>query len=613
MDHKKNWLLLFICTIWCILLISTSLFSAKDLVNGLIIGRLFWFHGVILFGSCICIILCFYRISRFSKFTWIDILLPIYVLSIIQTYNWALNPEPEKLWFAGQLIVLWYILRLFIFRFPILRLFLISLLIGSGILQAILGLKQLYGFDYSNHHLFNLTGTFLNPGPYSGYLAVLLPIALHATFSRHKIIKLYAWISVSLTLSILPAGMSRSAWLAAIIGCGYVLITHYYPHILAYWKEKQIWCIGIGIILITFAIGLMSFTYQLKKASADGRFLMWKVSSQIIIDQKGIGVGLGSFPSTYANKQADYLEHASKQEKWVAGCPEYAFNEYLQIGVEQGIFSLALFLIWFISIIYKGTKRGNYGCVGGIITLLVFAFSSYPFQLPDFWVLGITMAVLSTESSIVEKQEEKNIWMPYLSRFCMIICAGTGIFFFLQEKPFYKAYQSWRKIRGLYQNKTYKAVVNDYKNLYDRLCHKPEFLFEAAQCLSKTGENELAISYLSRASLLSSDPMILYVLAKNEQCLGNFSQAEKLLLKGIRILPERIYPYFLLVHLYSENAYNQPLKQIVAMDSVLTKKAKIENSAIKEMRRIVKEQIKGLNIDSIKSAKNNQTTKVNLN
>ena len=28
---------------------------------------------------------------------------------------------------------------------------------------------------------------------------------------------------------------------------------------------------------------------------------------------------------------------ATEQEKLVAGCPEYAFNEYLQIGLEQGV------------------------------------------------------------------------------------------------------------------------------------------------------------------------------------------------------------------------------------------------------------------------------------
>ena len=85
--------------------------------------------------------------------------------------------------------------------------------------------------------------------------------------------------------------------------------------------------------------------YHLKKDSADGRLLMWKVSTQIIREQQGLGVGVGHFPEAFAEAQASYLKHASSQEKWVAGCPEYAFNEYLQIAVELGIFPLLLFLM----------------------------------------------------------------------------------------------------------------------------------------------------------------------------------------------------------------------------------------------------------------------------
>jgi tetratricopeptide (TPR) repeat protein len=120
--------------------------------------------------------------------------------------------------------------------------------------------------------------------------------------------------------------------------------------------------------------------------------------------------------------------------------------------------------------------------------------------------------------------------------------------------------------------------------LYPLLKHKPEFLFEAAQSLSKTGQYEKANEYLERAVLLSSDPMLYYVMAKNEQCLGEYRQAEKHLLHAIDILPERIYPYYLLMNLYTEPSYFQPAKLKMAIDSVLTKKPKVESSAIKEMK-----------------------------
>ena len=141
-----------------------------------------------------------------------------------------------------------------------------------------------------------------------------------------------------------------------------------------------------------------------------------------------------------------------------------------------------------------------------------------------------------------------------------------------------------RLINNGTRRKAYEAAWEVYEPLYPLLKHKPEFLFEVAQCLSKTGRYEKANGYLERAVLLSSDPMLYYVMAKNEQCLGEYRQAEKHLLHAIDILPERIYPYYLLMNLYTEPSYFQPTKLKMAIDSVLTKKPKVESSAIKEMK-----------------------------
>lgn len=54
-----------------------------------------------------------------------------------------------------------------------------SSLIVLGFIEAIWGLRQLYGFAASGHSLFALTGSFFNPGPYSGYLAMILPVCLY--------------------------------------------------------------------------------------------------------------------------------------------------------------------------------------------------------------------------------------------------------------------------------------------------------------------------------------------------------------------------------------------------------------------------------------------------
>lgn len=57
-------------------------------------------------------------------------------------------------------------------------------LVMLGGIEAVWGLRQLYGYAVSNHSLYVLTGSFFNPGPYSGYLAMILPVCLHQWLTK---------------------------------------------------------------------------------------------------------------------------------------------------------------------------------------------------------------------------------------------------------------------------------------------------------------------------------------------------------------------------------------------------------------------------------------------
>ena len=56
----------------------------------------------------------------------------------------------------------------------------------GGCIEAAWGLGQLYGVAMSNHAHFILTGSFYNPGPYSGFLAMIFPIAFYEWLRRRK-------------------------------------------------------------------------------------------------------------------------------------------------------------------------------------------------------------------------------------------------------------------------------------------------------------------------------------------------------------------------------------------------------------------------------------------
>ena len=75
----------------------------------------------------------------------------------------------------------------------------------------------------------------------------------------------------------------------------------------------------------------------------------------------------------------------------------------------------------------------------------------------------------------------------------------------------------------------------------------------------------------------SNAPMILNVIGKNYQAIGEYEKAEKFLLRSTHRLPGRIYPYYLLAKLYAAPDYRHEEKLKRAIEVVLT--------AIKEMRK----------------------------
>ena len=82
----------------------------------------------------------------------------------------------------------------------------------------------------------------------------------------------------------------------------------------------------------------------------------------------------------------------------VAGAPEYAFNDFLEVGVEQGLVGLLLFSLIIIVSICK-LLRGKNEIGYGLLALSVCAMFSYPFSLLPFRVLGCLFVARAAASS----------------------------------------------------------------------------------------------------------------------------------------------------------------------------------------------------------------------
>lgn len=465
-------------------------------------------------------------------------------------------------------------------------------LIILGGMEAIWGLRQIYGLAVSNHSLYALTGSFYNPGPYSGYLAMIFPLCLYEWLNLKEKTgrtwaeqgKYYIALGVMLLiLCVLPAGMSRSAWIAAAISGTWV----YGMHVSwgsklkefgrKYKKKLVLACIAGSVIIIVAGYAL----FQLKATSANGRLFMWKISSKAIAESPVIGHGTGNFVSAYGRAQEDYFANGeySETEELVAGSPEYAFNEYLQVAVEYGIPFLLVVSLVIVFCLWKGSSEGRIGLCGGVISFLVFAFSSYPMQIPGF---AVTFYFLLAACVI---GRSKIILLFFMS---MMVLLGT----YYWKNNQYDACKDWHRGKMLYNIGAYRSAKEDYGKLYPELANRGAFLFEYGYSLHKLKEYDNSTRILEEAMAHSNDPMILNIIGKNYQALGDYEKAEEYLIRSTHRLPGRIYPYYLLAKLYAEPQYLQPEKLKYAAEIVLTKEPKVQSTAVREMREEVKKLLK---------------------
>ena len=604
---------LFVLLIPFCLVLSTVFTVDESLANGVISAKYFWFYAAFGFTSILTFVSCVFRRSTL-KIYFVDLLLVLFVgFVLIINYFVFSNAITTKWILLLQLVLLFFYFRVAL-QNKDLRFYILLFFIFTGLVEAVWGLRQHYGFVPSNHNLFKLTGSFFNSGPYSGYLAVVAPVALYymlkdAFLFKRKFFVGYLSYYLRFTvfvltficiILVLPAAMSRAAWIAMIVGCGFVLSIYYLQktyireYLINRWK-KIILLLSIGlVIIVASAVGI----YQLKKDSADGRALIWKTSIKMI-PKHPLGVGIGHFSGAYGVEQAAYFAsgEASTQEELVAGNPEYAFNEYLQIIIEYGVLSAVVLFVSFFLLIYTGIKRKAIAETGGLISLLVFASMSYPFNLlPFLIVLVFFMGLILTQKqpSKINHFTEKSFVLHRQAVFMLLTVSVVILFATLYQRfPTYNAYKDWNNLKMMGSVDAYPEMKKDYEKLYPFLSDQTPFLFEYAQCLSKAGEHKKSNQVLEQAIMISCDPMLYNIFGKNFQGLKNYQLAEQNFLLASRIVPSRIYPYFLLANLYAESGNTQ--QAMLMAQKVLEKEPKVQSTAVNEMREKMRVLIKKTN------------------
>jgi len=470
------------------------------------------------------------------------------------------------------------------------------LLLLCGIGQVCIGVSQALGFSNSLNTNFSITGTFFNPGPYSAFIATSFTLTAgllsRIDYKSNDYMKsLQFWVAATcafLSIIIVPSTMSRSAWISIavvliIIVCKELSATRVIKRLIQRYSFNTI--IGLTLI-VAITLSLFAGMYYMKKDSADGRVLIWKNTISLIKENPLTGVGFGQFGVAYGNRQSEYFssDERSLDEVRVAGVPQYAFNDYLQMAAEQGI-PLTLLFIAFIIFVIISLMKSRSILLYPFLTLLLFSLTSYPLNVLPIAIVFVLITATTTDRSFILINNRKT----NMAIFSLLMV--TGIFVsgrqFINNIDKYRAYKDWSEAQILYNMQYFEEASKDYKKAYVHLMDQEKFLFEYGRSLNQIKEFEKSNQILLLGTKISGDPMFYNVMGNNYKSLGLFKEAEASYKRAYYGVPNRLYPLYLLSKLYYDTGQSEEF--YIYSDKVLNFDPKVVSPATREMKSEIRE------------------------
>lgn len=452
-------------------------------------------------------------------------------------------------------------------------------LCAAGGYELWTGFMQLAGREASRHHLFDVTGTFFNPGPYAIFVAVVLAVSVawwyrhgEAFAGRGRWSRMGAWSVAAVAVFCFPvlvATWSRTAWVAVAVAAACLL-----------WKAHRrmvLWGMGVAVCAGVAA-------YFLKQGSADGRLLMTMVAGRAWAGEWLCGHGLGGYAQAYgAAQEAFFAAHPGSPLSVVAGSPEYAFNGVLGVGVEQGVLGAVPALVlglWSLAVL---CRRGEVSAYGWLV-LLVSSLFSYPFALWPF--LSLAVAWVALAASLEAGTAEVRWWKR--TAVWPVVAAGGWCVWNLSADTARRveAYEEFRRVRGVQD----VAFLEDYRKKYEDLKAYPDFLFTFGTALREAGRYNESNAMLRQGTRVSCDPVFYTLMGNNYRDLGAVAEAESAYRKAFGMLPGRMYPLYRLMKLYEAEGQMRKAEEMARQ--IIAFRPKVDSPAVREMKNEAKKLTK---------------------
>lgn len=407
-----------------------------------------------------------------------------------------------------------------------------KIIVTVCVLQSLYGIMQFAGICYISSS-FNLLGSFDTPGGYAACLCAGYPLCF-AFLGKRNILGLFS-------MTIIAAGIIISESRSGIIAIAIVSAIFFYNRHNLFFQKKKL---GIAIIVGAFLL-LFASLFVLKKNSALGRMLIWKVSVSMVADAPIFGIGPNGFSSNYMEYQADYLEtHISSPYKSLADNVAHPFNEYLLLVIEYGIVGFVLLgLISVVVFIHVNNRNLLY--LLPLLSIGIFACFSYPLRYP--YVIALIGYCLSRfEISSRFKSNTYDLPANLALRIAAGIMIVAGFIYLARDVKF--EYDWGKTIEGTRRGKPDAAI--SYEKLYTQWNGNPLFLYNYGAYLHNIEQYVTSSDILNKCEKYLNNYDVQMILADNHLKLTNWTKAEYHYKKALKMIPGRFLPLGHLLDIY---------------------------------------------------------------
>jgi len=332
-------------------------------------------------------------------FTKTEVFVLLWVLYVVIYGNFVQPGEHYRMYYLGVSLLLVPVLA------GLLRHQLISCnSIETGMMLAA-GIHLLYivgqwtGMMESGNKYFHITGCNENPTVSALLLVGCLPMLL-SRLRRTEGRMLFSCLLV-ITIAGIILLRCRTAYVGMAVEVAVILTIHYRDRLRLFARHWFYTSIAVlAVIAITAAIG--NKLYEMKKDSADGRLLIWKLSAAMVAERP-MGYGYGLFEKNYNLRQADYFANSESTatEKKNADFVMMPYNDYLEQTIEGGIIGMLFLLVFYIITVRTAIRQRQWEAIAVLSAFAVMSLFNFVYSSIAPWLLVLCYAaiVASTDDS----------------------------------------------------------------------------------------------------------------------------------------------------------------------------------------------------------------------